>query len=69
MVVIAVALTSLPAAVLCLFQVKEMLANPEAFMVAAAPAAAADSGKAAAPAKAEEPEEEEEEDMGFSLFD
>lgn len=50
-------------------KVKEMLANPEAFMVAAAPAAAADSGAAAAPAKAEEPEEEEEEDMGFSLFD
>jgi len=50
-------------------KVKEILANPEAFMVAAAPAAAADSGAAAAPAKAEEPEEEEEEDMGFSLFD
>ena len=49
-------------------KVKEMLANPEAFAVAAAPAAggAADAGAAAAPV---EEEEEEEEDMGFSLFD
>lgn len=52
-------------------QVKEYLANPEAFAAAAAPAAAA-SAADAAPAKAEEKEEENEdsdEDMGLGLFD
>ncbi|KAF9048455.1 60S acidic ribosomal protein P0 [Panaeolus papilionaceus] len=50
-------------------KIKEYLANPEAFAVAAAPAA--DAAPAAA-AKVEEKEEEKEEsddDMGFGLFD
>jgi len=50
-------------------KVKEYLANPEAFAVAAAPT---DSAPAAAAAPAEEKEEEKEEsddDMGFGLFD
>jgi len=52
-------------------KVKEILANPEAFMAAAAVAATPAAGGAAAPAaKAPEPEEEEEEEeMGFDLFD
>ncbi|KAL8450257.1 hypothetical protein Emag_003280 [Eimeria magna] len=53
-------------------QLKDMVANPEAFAAAAAaPAAAAAGGKPAAAAEAapEKEEEEEEEDMGFSLFD
>eukprot|EP00884_Botryococcus_braunii_P003330 jgi/Botrbrau1/12999/Bobra.384_1s0023.1 len=55
-------------------KVKAFLADPSAFMVAAAPVAAPSGGGAAAPAaaaKKPEPEEEEEEDddMGFSLFD
>ena len=52
-----------------IFQVKEYLANPDAF-VSAAPAAA--EAAPAAEAKAEEKEEEKEEsddDMGFGLFD
>lgn len=52
-------------------KVKEYLANPEAFAVAAAPAADAAPAAAAAPAAEEKKEEEEEEDddMGFGLFD
>lgn len=50
---------------------KEYLADPSKFAVAAAPAAAAAAG--AAPAKKEEKkeesEEEEDDDMGFGLFD
>lgn len=48
-------------------KVKEMLANPGAYAVAAAPAAGGSAPAAAAAAPVEE--EEEEEDMGFSLFD
>jgi large subunit ribosomal protein LP0 len=51
-------------------KIKEYLANPEAFAVAAAPAA--ESAAPAAAAKVEEKEEEKEEsdeDMGFGLFD
>jgi len=44
-------------------KLKEYLADPSKFAVAAAPAAAA------AAAKVEEPEEEEDDDMGFGLFD
>ncbi|CAI9091667.1 OLC1v1026743C1 [Oldenlandia corymbosa var. corymbosa] len=54
-------------------KVKEFLADPSKFAVAAAPAAAADSGAAPAAAKEEEkkeePAEESDDDMGFSLFD
>jgi len=52
-------------------KVKEYLANPEAFAVAAAPeaAAAAPAETKAAEKKAEESAEESEEDMGFGLFD
>ena len=52
-------------------QVKEYLANPEAFAVAAAPAADAGPAASDAPAAEEKKEEEEEEDddMGFGLFD
>lgn len=52
------------------FQIKEYLANPEAF-AAAAPAAAAETAAEAAPAAEEkkEEEEDEDEDMGFGLFD
>jgi len=51
-------------------KVKEYLANPEAFAVAAGPAAAADAPAAAA-AAAPEPEDEEDSDsdMGMGLFD
>ncbi|KAI0779109.1 60S acidic ribosomal protein P0 [Irpex lacteus] len=51
-------------------KVKEYLANPEAFAVAAAPAAETAAAEAA-PAAEEKKEEEEEEDddMGFGLFD
>ncbi|KAI0280842.1 60S acidic ribosomal protein P0 [Russula aff. rugulosa BPL654] len=51
-------------------KVKEYLANPEAFAVAAAPvaeAAAADAGPATA--EKEEEKEESDDDMGFGLFD
>lgn len=47
-------------------KMKEFLADPSKFAVAAAPAAAT---SAAAAAPEPEPEEEEDEDMGFSLFD
>lgn len=53
-------------------KVKEYLANPEAFAVAAPVAAAAsEAAPAAAAAEEKEPEKEEEsdEDMGFGLFD
>ncbi|KAL8462904.1 hypothetical protein ACS0TY_032971 [Phlomoides rotata] len=55
-------------------KVKEYLADPSKFAVAAAPAGAADSGAAPAAAKEveskkEEPEEESDEDMGLGLFD
>ena len=46
---------------------KEFLADPSKFAVAAAPAAAAAAPAAAA--KVEEEEEEEDDDMGFGLFD
>ena len=51
-------------------QIKEYLANPEAFAAAAPAAAAAEApaAEAAAPA-AEEEKEESDEDMGFGLFD
>jgi len=49
-------------------KLKEYLADPSKFAVAAAPAAAAAAAPAAA-AKVEEPEEEEDDDMGFGLFD
>ena len=53
-------------------KMKEMLENPEAFIVAA-PAAAAGGEKTGAVVEEkkveEEEEEEEDEDMGFSLFD
>ena len=49
-------------------KVKEYLADPSKFAVAAAPVAAA-ATEAAAPAKVEEPEESEDDDMGFGLFD
>ncbi|KAK4433259.1 60S acidic ribosomal protein P0 [Sesamum alatum] len=55
-------------------KVKEYLADPSKFAVAAAPVAAADSGSAPAAAakeeeKKDEPAEESDDDMGFSLFD
>ncbi|GLA33177.1 ribosomal protein P0 (A0) (L10E), partial [Aspergillus niger] len=47
-------------------KIKEYLANPEAFAVAAAPAAAAEASSEAAPAAAKEEEKEEsDDDMGF----
>merc|ERR1711887_252206 len=46
---------------------KEYLADPIKFAVAAAPAAATEAAPAAA--KEEEPEEEPDDDMGFGLFD
>merc|ERR1712212_924275 len=46
---------------------KEFLADPSKFAVAAAPAAATEAAPAAA--KEEEPEEESDDDMGFGLFD
>ncbi|KAF8899914.1 60S acidic ribosomal protein P0 [Gymnopilus junonius] len=51
-------------------KIKEYLANPEAFAVAAAPAAA-EAAPAAAAAEEEKAEEKEEsdDDMGFGLFD
>ncbi|MBA0600576.1 hypothetical protein Gorai_006759, partial [Gossypium raimondii] len=54
-------------------KVKEYLADPSKFAVAAAPVAAAGGGAAPAAAPAEEekkpePEEESDDDMGFSLF-
>ncbi len=53
-----------------LFQIKEILSNPDAFVTAAAPAAAS-SGAATAEAVEEKEEEKEEsdEDMGFGLFE
>jgi large subunit ribosomal protein LP0 len=51
---------------------KDRIANPDAYASSAPAAAAADSGSAAAApeaAKEEEKEESEDEDMGFGLFD
>ncbi|KAI9006674.1 ribosomal protein L10-domain-containing protein [Phycomyces nitens] len=50
-------------------QIKEYLANPEAFAVAAAPAAAAATDAAPAAAAEAEDEDSEDDDMGFGLFD
>ena len=54
-------------------QLKEYIANPDAFasVVAAAPAAAAGGGeeKKEEEKKEEEEEEESDDDMGFGLFD
>ncbi|KAI0346620.1 60S acidic ribosomal protein P0 [Trametopsis cervina] len=52
-------------------KVKEYLANPEAFAVAAPAAAESSAAAEAAPAEEEkkEEEEDEDEDMGFGLFD
>jgi len=54
-------------------ELKDRIANPDAY-AAAAPAASADAPEAAAATEAkeekkDEPEEEEDEDMGFGLFD
>ncbi|KAI8969190.1 ribosomal protein L10-domain-containing protein [Mycotypha africana] len=49
-------------------KIKEYIANPEAFAVAAPVAAASSDAPAAEDAPAEE-EEEEDDDMGFGLFD
>ncbi|GMM47035.1 ribosomal protein P0 [Pichia kluyveri] len=49
-------------------QIKDRIANPEAY-AAAAPAAAASSSAAAEEAAPEEDEESEDDDMGFGLFD
>lgn len=50
-------------------KVKQILENPDAFIVAAPAASAPAAGGAAPAAKKPEPESESEEDMGFSLFD
>jgi len=51
-------------------KIKEYLANPEAFAVAAAPAASEAAPAAAAAAEEKEEEKEEsDDDMGFGLFD
>ncbi|XP_022881258.1 60S acidic ribosomal protein P0-like [Olea europaea var. sylvestris] len=53
-------------------KVKEYLADPSRFAVAAAPVTSADSGGAPAPdaeEEKEEPAEESDDDMGFGLFD
>ena len=48
---------------------KDRIANPDAYASAAPAAAAATGGAEAAPAKQEEEAEESDEDMGFGLFD
>ncbi|TEB25192.1 60S acidic ribosomal protein P0 [Coprinellus micaceus] len=50
-------------------KVKEFLANPDAFVVAAAPAADAAAPEAAKAEEKEEEKEESDDDMGFGLFD
>jgi len=50
-------------------KIKEYLANPEAFAVAAAPAASEAAPAAAAAEEKEEEKEESDDDMGFGLFD
>ena len=50
-------------------RLKEYLADPSKFAVAAAPAAAAAGSAAPAAAAAKEESEEEDDDMGFGLFD
>ncbi len=49
--------------------IKEFLADPSKFAVAAAPAAEAKDNKPAEAEKKEESEEESDDDMGFGLFD
>jgi len=49
--------------------IKEFLADPSKFAVAAAPAAEAKDDKPAEAEKKEESEEESDDDMGFGLFD
>ena len=55
----------------CALQVRDILANPDAYAAAAGPAAeeTAEEAPKAEEAKEEEEEEEEDDDMGFSLFD
>ena len=50
-------------------ELKDRIANPEAYAAAAPAAAAPSGGEAAAPEKKEEEEEESDEDMGMGLFD
>jgi len=50
-------------------KIKEMLENPEAFAVAAAPTEAAPTAAAAKEEEKEEEKEESDDDMGFGLFD
>ncbi|KIO28356.1 hypothetical protein M407DRAFT_181778 [Tulasnella calospora MUT 4182] len=50
-------------------KIKEMLENPDAFIVAAAPTEAAPAAAAAVEEKKEEEKEESDDDMGFGLFD
>ncbi|KAF8623720.1 hypothetical protein AX17_007417 [Amanita inopinata Kibby_2008] len=50
-------------------KIKEYLANPEAFAVAAAPAASAAAAEAPKAEEKEEEKEESDDDMGFGLFD
>lgn len=50
-------------------ELKDRIANPDAYAAAAPAAAAAPSGEAPAEAKQEEEEEESDADMGFGLFD
>jgi len=50
-------------------KIKEYLANPDAFAVAAAPAATSAAAPATVEEKEPEKEEESDDDMGFGLFD
>lgn len=50
-------------------ELKDRIANPDAYAAAAPTAATAPSGEAPAEAKQEEEEEESDADMGFGLFD
>jgi len=50
-------------------ELKDRIANPDAYAAAAPAAAATTSGGGDAPAAQEEEEEDEDEDMGFGLFD
>jgi large subunit ribosomal protein LP0 len=52
-----------------MFQIKEMLENPDAFASAGPSAPAGDAKEEVKEAAKEESEEEEDDDMGFSLFD
>jgi len=55
----------------CALQVRDILANPDAYAATTGPAAeeTAEEAPKAEEAKEEEEEEEEDDDMGFSLFD